>query len=78
MNILQKIKFYLFKRALLRAIGRANKERKITHYKMIVMKNYGWPHVYRWCDIKERHRRKYFKKGVTLEDLRKNALYITN
>jgi len=78
MTILQKVKFFFFKRALLRAIGKANKERKITNYKMIVMKTYGWPRVYRWCDVKERWRRKEFRKGVTLEDIRKNALYITN
>jgi hypothetical protein len=78
MTALQKIKFYFFKRALLRAIKKANKERSVTHYKMIVMKTFGWPHVYRWCDIKEKHRRKGFKKGVTLESIRNNALYITN
>jgi hypothetical protein len=78
MNLQQQIKFFFFKRALLRAINRANRERSITKYRMAVMKVGGWPKVYRICDLKAGVANKQFKKGVTIETIRKNALYLTN
>lgn len=77
-KVFNKLWLYIFKEALLRKIKRANRERKITRYKMVVMKVNGWPRVYRMCDLKEQIARKQFKKGVTIDTIRKHALYITN
>jgi len=70
---------YFFNRALYRAVKKANKERKLTKYKMMVMKVNGWPRVYRKADLKAATSRKALrlKKGKTFADLEKSALYIT-
>ena len=74
----KKIYFYLFKEATYSAIKRANKRKQITGYKQVVMKVGGWPRIYRKQDIKALYLRHKFKKGLKLDEVLRNALYITS
>lgn len=76
--MMKKIYFYFFKQALYRAIKRANKEKKLTGYKMVVMKVGGWPSVYRRKDLKNLAARHKFKKGLSVDQVVSKALYVTN
>lgn len=76
-KLFNKIYFYFFRKAVYRAIRRANKEKELTKYKMVVMKVNGWPRVFRKADLKELRNRRKFKKGLSLKDILKKALYIT-
>ena len=73
----EKIYFYFFKRAVYKAIEKANAERKLMGYKILVVKVGGWPKVYRKKDLKRAIAKKRFKKGVSIESLEKEALYVT-
>ncbi len=74
---IQNLYFYFFRKATYRAIRRANKEKKLTGYKMVVMKVGGWPRVYTNKHLKSLVARHKFKKGLSIEEVLKTALYVT-
>jgi hypothetical protein len=76
--MIKKIYFYFFRKATYRAIRRANKEKKLTGYKMVVMKVGGWPRVYKNKELKSLVARHKFKKGMGIADVIKTALYVTS
>ena len=77
-SLFKKTFFYFFKRAVYRKIRQANEERKLTGYKCYVVKVGGWPMVVKKKDLKLLLARKRFKKGTTIQQIEKSALYVTN
>ncbi|MEI6683440.1 MAG: hypothetical protein WCO44_12460 [Bacteroidota bacterium] len=69
---------WLFKIRLRRAIRKANRESKEFNKKYLVISFQGRPRAYQKSSLKDLiYRRKYFKKGTTVEQLEKMAYYVT-
>ncbi|MDY0200982.1 MAG: hypothetical protein RBR40_08340 [Tenuifilaceae bacterium] len=67
----------IFELRLRRAIKEANKIKKLTKYRCYVLLVKGRPVVYSKKDLKESIARRHFKKGFTIDQLDKIALYKT-
>jgi len=76
-NLFSKVYFYFFKRAVYRKIRQANEEKALTGYKYMVLKSGGWPVLVKKKDMKKHLARRRFKKGISIHQLEKAALYIT-
>lgn len=68
---------YVYNKRLMRKIKRAEELSALTGYRFIVIRFYGQMRLLRKHDVKEWIRRGKFKKGVTIADIEKKALYIT-
>lgn len=65
------------KRKLVKLIEEAKKRKRLTGYKYMVIR---WKHrlvLVLKQELKQMVLEKYFRKGVTIQKLEKNALYIT-
>jgi hypothetical protein len=68
---------WLFRIRLKFAIIKANKLKKRTYHKYLVMMSMGKPRIYSKAVLKEFIKKGHFKKGVTIQKLEDKALYIT-
>ena len=73
----EKFKLLLFERRLKLAIKKANRMQKLTKYKYFVIMFGSDIKVIAKKTIKEYIKTGYFKKGVTIAQIQKQALYIT-
>ncbi|OQY03195.1 MAG: hypothetical protein B6I20_05605 [Bacteroidetes bacterium 4572_117] len=69
------IKEWIYKRRLFKAITKANKLKKQTGYKMLVLLVKGKPRVYSKFQLKHLIKTRFFKKGTSIQGLEKLALY---
>lgn len=60
-----------------RKVRRANRLAKEENRKYIVTMMWGRPKLFTKQTLKEAVKRRQFKKGVTIQDIEKNAYYIT-
>lgn len=67
----------ILKPVLKRKIRKANELAALTGYRYMVMQFGTFPRLYRKQHLKEMIRRKRFGKGVTMDVLEQQALYIT-
>ncbi len=82
--ILQILKFQInltemiFNFRLRRAVKKANRNAKLMNKRYMVIVFAGKPRVYQKSALKELvKRRKFFKKGVTMERVERMAVYVT-
>lgn len=74
---INRIRAWFFDRKVERLIKQAKKLQKLTGYKYIVLFVAGKVQLTRKADLKKLIRMRYFRKGTTIQDLEKQALYIT-
>ncbi|KAF0199025.1 MAG: hypothetical protein FD170_3953 [Bacteroidetes bacterium] len=60
-----------------RKVKKANRLAKEENRRYIVTMMWGRPRLYQKQALKEAIKRRKFKKGVTIQDIEKNAYYIT-
>jgi len=77
MNLIKKIKKWHFRRKLMKAIEKAENMYKTTRYHYLVLNFGGNLRVIARKSVKDLITRRYFKKGTTLNDIEKTALYKT-
>jgi len=69
---------WLYDHRMKRAIRKANRESELYNKKYLVILMHGSPRAYQKSSLKGLiKRRKYFKKGTTIEQLEKMAYYVT-
>ena len=78
MEVLKKLRQIMFAYRLKKAVKRANALSKMFNVRYYVLYFGGKPIVIPKKTIKELIRRKRFKKGTTVEDIEKIALFITD
>ena len=59
------------------AIRKANRLHKLTGYKYCVFKKSGGFKTYRVTDLKKLNKLHFFRKGMSIRDILKKAVYIT-
>lgn len=75
--VINRLMRWWYQRKLVKLIDKANKRKRLTGYKYMVIR---WKHrlvLVRKQELKQMVLEKYFRKGVTIQKLEKNALYIT-
>jgi len=74
---MKRIREFIFRVQLRRAVKTANSEAKLWNRKMMVIAFEGKPKVFEKQRLKTLIKQGYFKKGVTIEILEKMAYHIT-
>ncbi|MBN1250680.1 MAG: hypothetical protein JXA16_00995 [Bacteroidales bacterium] len=72
-----KIRAWIFDRKIEKRIKKANRLREMTKYKYMVILVSGKPLIYKKADLKRLISMRVFKKGTTIKDIEKRAIYIT-
>ena len=74
---MKKLREFIFRIRLRRAVRTANKEVQLWNRRMLVIAFEGRPKVFEKQRLKALIKQGYFKKGVTIEILEKMAYHIT-
>ena len=76
-DVAEKLKLWWFRRKVKKAVLKAEEQYKVSRYHHLVLVVKGKVVVRSRRELKRQHRLGLFKKGVTLEQLEKLALYKT-
>lgn len=74
---INKIRAWFFDKKIERLIKKAKRLNKITEHKYIVLYVFGKARIYKKADLKRLIRIRVFKKGITIQDLEKSAIFVT-
>lgn len=74
---MRKIREFIFRMRLRRAVRTANKEAQLRNRKMLVIDFKGRPKVFEKQRLKALIKQGYFIKGVNIQIIEKMAYYIT-
>lgn len=75
--MIKYIKRKLLERRVVKLIDKANQRQKLTGYKYMVIMWEGKPVIVKKQEIKRMIANGYFRKGTTIQELERNAIYIT-
>lgn len=75
--MIKYIKRKIFERRVVRLIAKANQRKELTGYKYMVILWNGKPIIVKKQELKRMVSNKYFAKGINIQRLEKEAIYIT-
>jgi hypothetical protein len=76
-KMIRQIKQWYYHRQIKKLIRQANEMAKLTGYRYMIIWWQGQPRLVRKKELKNLIARHYFRKGTTIQDIERRAIYVT-